>query len=216
MTYLSPPVDPFGGMATLLHSGMDNLYWFYANSPRVAVSLIIFLLFLIYYLREVVKKPEFFCREGEDVDKIADYSLACHTGKFRWFVLANVTQLHEYYWPTFWCFGTHGQTAVANFIRATLPDLKYKREYITLDDGGQMSLDWYDDPWASEETSTTKPVALFVPGLTGDSQTEYIKSLIPHVQQCGFRCVGFNNRGRGGMKITTPRVSGGLIVVVNS
>lgn len=58
-------------------------------------------------------------------------------------------------------------------------------------DNGQISLDWYD-PNASEELCSSAesgtwvcgstvhsnydaPIAIFLPGLTGDSQAEYIK-----------------------------------------
>lgn len=73
-----------------------------------------------------------------------------------------------------------------------------------------MSLDWYD-PLRIEKDEFTededrRPIALFFPGLTGDSQTEYIKSIIPNAHSVGYRTVAFNNRGRGGMKIKTPRL----------
>ena len=64
------------------------------------------------------------------------------------------------------------------------------REFIQLPDGGQVSLDWYTDPpsrTSSPASPSDQPIALFIPGLTGDSQTEYIKSLIPHAQSCGYR-----------------------------
>ena len=50
------------------------------------------------------------------------------------------------------------------------------------------------------------PICLFLPGLTGDSQSEYIKSFVNVAsRQVGARCVVFNFRGRGGHAITTPR-----------
>lgn len=92
------------------------------------------------------------------------------------------------------------------------------RENITTPDGGLISLDWYA-PVQSQPTSgsdatpstsrfsaeESKPIALFMPGLTGDSQTEYIKSLVPIAHGLGYRSVVFNNRGRGNMKLLTPR-----------
>lgn len=108
------------------------------------------------------------------------------------------------------------------------------REYIACPDGGQVSLDWYIDIRSNTKTSSGNsrrsssspstsssstnsssspsfnsdpvPIAVFIPGLTGDSQTEYIKSLIPHAQACGYTAVAFNNRGRGGMKLKTPKL----------
>ena len=93
------------------------------------------------------------------------------------------------------------------------------REYITCHDGGQISLDWYapdkNDQTNSESDSPStshsanyndKPIAIFFPGLTGDSQAEYVKSLVPIADELGYRAVVFNNRGRGNMRLLTPRL----------
>jgi abhydrolase domain-containing protein 1/3 len=92
---------------------------------------------------------------------------------------------------------------------------KLFREEILTPDGGQVSLDWFEPITQQSEqsasssnchTDESKPIALFLPGLTGDSQTEYIKSLVPTAHQLGYRSVVFNNRGRGNMKLLTPRL----------
>lgn len=79
-----------------------------------------------------------------------------------------------------------------------------------MSDGGEVSLDWYEEPRMEKDRFTmqeeSRPIAFFIPGLTGDSQTEYIKSLVPSAHALGYRPVAFNNRGRGGMKIKTPRL----------
>ena len=75
--------------------------------------------------------------------------------------------------------------------RLTLSHAFSHREFIKLPDGGQVSLDWYTDSSSSRSSAAAspadQPIAVFIPGLTGDSQTEYIKSLIPHAQSCGYR-----------------------------
>ncbi|CAG2174331.1 unnamed protein product, partial [Oppiella nova] len=169
------------------------------------------IVFITYYLRQVVRKPAFFCTDG----------------KFRWFLLANVDKIQDKYWPPIWAIQTHVQTALANYLRGRLPDLPYRRENIFTSDGGLVSLDWYDpvvttgqqrptaEPVASGSSNrchnavyddeSLKPIALFLPGLTGDSQTEYIKSKVPVAHELGYRSVVFNNRGRGNMKLLTPR-----------
>lgn len=74
-------------------------------------------------------------------------------------------------------------------------------------DGGEVSIDWYQDKELKESTdSIHKPIVVFMPGLTGDSQTEYIISLVPIIQSIGVKCCVFNNRGRGGMKLKTCRL----------
>ncbi|CAG2120888.1 unnamed protein product, partial [Medioppia subpectinata] len=140
------------------------------------------------------------------------------------FLLANVDKIQEKYWPPIWAIQTHVQTALANYLRGRLPDLTYRRiqyminckENIWTSDGGLISIDWYEpegekggaEPVASSSNTFSdeaKPIALFLPGLTGDSQTEYVKSMVPVAHEVGYRSVVFNNRGRGNMKLLTPR-----------
>ena len=69
-------------------------------------------------------------------------------------------------------------------------------------------LDWLDDidSVTVDRDRDRAPICLFLPGLTGDSQSEYIKSFVNVAnRQIGARCVVFNFRGRGGHAITTPR-----------
>ena len=80
--------------------------------------------------------------------------------------------ISDNYYPTFWCWEARMQTVFASFIRATLPNIHYRREILRLSDGGEVVLDWRDNG-ASHDT----PIVLFLPGLTGHSQSEYIKSL---------------------------------------
>lgn len=69
-------------------------------------------------------------------------------------------------------------------------------------DGGEVCLDWISENNIEEDA----PICLFLPGLTGDSQSEYIKSFVNVARwQLKARCVVFNNRGRGGHGLKTPR-----------
>lgn len=224
-------------MEDILSAHLINpIVTFYLEYPRTFISVIFFLVYALYYFREVAQKPRFYCKDG----------------KFRWFVLANVPMLYERYWPTFWCFGTHAQTVFSNALRSLVPMPVYKREYIKMSDGGIVSLDWFDplanqkaveqqkailhqvlppedsfitisksssqprDKFPLPSTSALnqpmsdepedKPIAIFFPGLTGDSSTEYIKTLLPGACALGYRVCVFNNRGRGGMPLKTPRM----------
>ena len=47
-------------------------------------------------------------------------------------------------------------------------------QILQLDDGGEICLDWLD----TDSPDPEHPTVLFMPGLTGDSQSEYIKSFI--------------------------------------
>ena len=124
--------------------------------------------------------------------------------------------------PTFWCFESRMQTVFSSLLRRTLPDISYKREVcnecrilkaptkaiycslqiLKLFDGGEVCLDWI----GPEDSSNDSPICLFLPGLTGHSQSEYIKSFVNVARKrLGARCIVFNFRGRGGHALKTAR-----------
>lgn len=98
------------------------------------------------------------------------------------------------------------------------------REILSTSDGGQISLDWYNPDGSEtktvsnrqEQSSPThsmheqsfhsKPIVLFLPGLAGSSQAEYIKSLVPIAHRIGYRVVVINYRGLGNTPLLTPRM----------
>lgn len=68
-------------------------------------------------------------------------------------------------------------------------------------DGGEVALDWLEDGCAANA-----PVIIILPGLTGESQAEYIKCLVNQANFKGIKCCVFNNRGLGGITLKTPRL----------
>lgn len=159
-----------------------SLYW---DSPKMVLGLTIGAGLLVYYLVEAVKRPLLACRPDSS---------------WRTFLEKNLNILQERYWPTPWCYESRCQTILASVLRSRIPDIEYRREILQLKDGGEVCLDWLDvgdDP--------DKPSIIILPGLTGSSQSEYIKSFILTAQEIGIRCVVFNHRGRGGLELKTAR-----------
>ncbi|KAF4532165.1 hypothetical protein B566_EDAN002226 [Ephemera danica] len=153
--------------------------------PRWSMGIILGTGFVTYYLYGAVKQP----------------ILACSAGRFRDFLEAHVPAVTEKFWPTVWCFESRAQTVLASVIRQhMLPDIDYRRELLPLRDGGELALDWLEI-----ECEQDAPLVLVIPGLTGNSQAEYIKSLMRAAQQQGFHCAVLNNRGLGGIELKTPR-----------
>lgn len=153
--------------------------------PKLYYVALLVIGFCIYYLCEVVKTP----------------LLVCADGPFRLFLEVNVPLVQNKFWPTLWCFESRAQTIVASLLRSKIwPHVEYRREILTLSDGGEVALDW-----AEKDCSITSPIVIILPGLTGGSQAEYIKCLVSAAKKCGIRCMIFNNRGLGGMKLKTPR-----------
>ncbi|KAK9504847.1 hypothetical protein O3M35_009025 [Rhynocoris fuscipes] len=143
--------------------------------------------YILYYLLDVVKKP----------------ILAASKGKFRAFLEENVPLLGDKFWPTVWCFEARAQTLMASFVRATvIPRISYRREILTLKDGGAICLDWMD-PY--ENCPSNTPTVIILPGLTGASHADYVKGLVLAAKKIGIRTVVFNQRGIGGIGLKTPR-----------
>ncbi|XP_069690269.1 phospholipase ABHD3 [Periplaneta americana] len=162
-------------------SSFDVLF----DYPRWYLGAILGTGFFTYYLQHAVKQP----------------MLACSNGKFKEFLLAHVPILQEKYWPTLWCFESRAQTVFASLLRSRLlPNIKYRREILKLADGGQVALDWLEDG-----CPPGGPIIIILPGLTGESQAEYVKCLVTSANRIKLRVVVFNNRGLGGISLKTPR-----------
>ncbi|XP_076299060.1 abhydrolase domain containing Hydr1 isoform X1 [Lasioglossum baleicum] len=164
---------------------MQNMLEPLLDIPTVYYGALLGIGFCVYYLFEVVKTP----------------MLVCANGPFRSFLEEHVPLVRNKFWPTLWCFESRAQTIIASVLRSRiLPPIIYRREILTLSDGGEVALDW-----AEEGSLTTSPIVIILPGLTGASQAEYIKCLITSAKKVGIRCVIFNNRGLGGVELKTQR-----------
>lgn len=235
---------PSTSVTSLVNALTVGLGDFYESNPTTSVFLCIFMLYYLYYVKNVVRKPE----------------LVCSDGKFRKFLMEKCPIITQEFKPTIWCAHTHAQTLLANGIRAVIPIPQYRREFIPVDDGiplrnnsnktnetetklskistqqpkhANVTIDWYEGPGPtlqlpdgqkfyaellekynedshvySPEISNDngKPIAIFFPGLVGDSQTEYIRTAVTMTSSIGYKTCVFNNRGRGGMKLKTPRL----------
>ncbi|XP_055374370.1 protein ABHD1 [Condylostylus longicornis] len=165
---------------------IDCLYDSLPNLPRWHVLGIAVVGYVVYYLFQVAKRP----------------ILAVSDGPFKTFLMKNVPTLETKFWPTFWCVESRAQTVFASILRSQiLPKINYDREILTLKDGGEVALDWLESGCKSDS-----PVIIILPGLTGESQAEYIKCLVTAANNAGIRAVVFNNRGLGGIPLKTPRL----------
>jgi len=78
-------------------------------------------------------------------------------------------------------------------------NILFLREIYTLNDGGEVALDWLEP--IRRPNDMDDATILFLPGLTGDSKCEYVRATSLAVQKSGFRIVVFNYRGIGGIKL---------------
>ncbi|KAG6454742.1 phospholipase ABHD3 [Manduca sexta] len=156
------------------------------EKKELLVGFSLFILYITYYIVEVVKKP----------------ILVCGKAEFREFLQNNVPLLGECYWPTPWCVESRLQTVIGSILRSWLsPTALYRREVLVLSDGGQVALDWIEP-----EVAEPRAVLLVLPGLTGSVHSDYVRCIATAAQKLKTRCVVFNNRGLGGLPLTTPRL----------
>ncbi|XP_028283772.1 phospholipase ABHD3 [Parambassis ranga] len=142
-----------------------------------------------YYLISVAKKPQ----------------LISGGKKFYQFLREQCPVVSETYYPTFWCWESRIQTLLRPFVTAK-PGVVYRNELIKAADGGQISLDWFDnDDSLFHPDPATRPTVLLLPGLTGTSRESYILHMVQQSRDLGYRCVVFNNRGVSGESLLTPR-----------
>ncbi|XP_017470683.1 PREDICTED: phospholipase ABHD3-like [Rhagoletis zephyria] len=164
----------------------DSMFYYLSNMPRWHVVAFAFGAYVVYYFIEVVKRP----------------ILACTDGAFKEFLQQNIPTLEMKFWPTFWCVESRAQTIFASLLRSQIiPNINYRREIFPLKDGGEVALDWLD-----RGCHANAPCIIILPGLTGESQAEYIKCLVMAANDAGMRVVVFNNRGLGGIELKTPRL----------
>eukprot|EP00938_MAST-03A_sp_MAST-3A-sp1_P004775 g4775.t1 len=125
------------------------------------------------------------------------------------FVFGNTNRRYS---PTVWLVTGVLQTIMTTLLR--IPKLKLVRENLHLKSmerkstcapriipKGLVSVDWVE----SMKSSQKDAVIVVVPGLTGSSQSGYIRRLAEHlVNTLNVRVAMYNPRGRGGNSLVTP------------
>ncbi|XP_046542802.1 protein ABHD15-like [Haliotis rubra] len=106
------------------------------------------------------------------------------------------------YRPPFWLQNNHLHTIIATFVPK--PKVTFKREYVDLDDGGVVALDWAQG--GSKPVSDTSTILIVVPGLTASADN--MSELCNMALKRGYRVVVFNKRGHGDSVLATPKMQG--------
>ncbi len=99
--------------------------------------------------------------------------------------------------PAWWLRNSHLQTIYPALIRKTSTPPDYRRERLITPDNDFIDLDYCG--------TGTQPLVMLVHGLTGSSQSGYIKGLQSILLKQGFRSVALNFRGCSGESNNTAR-----------
>ncbi|TMW59328.1 hypothetical protein Poli38472_004397 [Pythium oligandrum] len=120
--------------------------------------------------------------------------------KLNAYLAEGLQDLLDRYRPTWWT-NTHIQIALTFLIPQAR--INYKREILTLADGGHAALDWAHES-EHHKLAPDSPIVLVLHGLTGCSLA--MRSLCAEALEHGYRPVVFNKRGHGGVKLVTPKL----------
>lgn len=118
-------------------------------------------------------------------------------------LLQEVKLLLRDYWPhPILEFSGYISTFYSGFW-AVMPSLHGtgRLETVTLRDGGEVSLHWYDPP-----EQPWNRILLVLPGLNNDSRTSFVQATMRHLRSEGFQAVALNYRGLTN-ELKTPKVA---------
>ena len=93
--------------------------------------------------------------------------------------------------PAWWLNNAHLQTLYPALIRKTSPLSGVRRERLTTPDNDFIDIDWYGE-------ESHQPLVILMHGLTGSSQSQYVKGLQRTLVLQGYRTVALNFRGCSG------------------
>jgi len=153
-------------------------------------SLLVGMALLQRYLRKELKRPELIHAPMEERESEDQH------------LLQEVRLLLREYWPhPVLEFSGYISTAWSALWAALPPrSAPGDLEFLTLRDGGTVSLHWGEPPARGEDR-----VVLVLPGLNNSSHTSFVQETMRHLRQAGFQAVALNYRGVGGRPITSPR-----------
>ncbi|XP_064382894.1 phospholipase ABHD3-like isoform X2 [Halichondria panicea] len=181
---------PWSGLEDM---SFDSVQWSLPETGTPLKVIILLLSFyILYYLSCVVNKPKLVGGEKG----------------LQQYLIKHCPVLTERYWPKIWAFQCHFMTILrAAFQKCPNSVVKYNREILPLDDGGEVALDWACQQGSVNllNSSETTPVLLILPGITGKSQDNYLMHLSQDGILTGYRPVVFNQRGNGGLFLKTMR-----------
>ncbi|KAF0690281.1 Aste57867_18307 [Aphanomyces stellatus] len=158
---------------------------------RKKYSFVVYLVHCLHY-HWAARKPTLTHQDSDTARHVLD---TCH-------------RLLQKYHPTWYLFNGHLQTMMVALSNKA-PQIAYKRQLLTLPDGGTVSLDWALPTSMVVESindKTNQPTILMLHGLTGSSEEPYIRKTVEKLLTDGWRVVVLNARGCGRNPVTSSKL----------
>ena len=119
-------------------------------------------------------------------------------------ILDKCPSLQNYFYATPWLFngifqGFYGMgPGSSSNIKENVDYVEYEREFFQLKDSGLMSIDW------KFPRQKTNKILLIIPGLSGGSHSEYVRTAVNASSREGFDVGVIHGRGIAGTPIKVP------------
>lgn len=116
-------------------------------------------------------------------------------------LIKNCPSLTEGFYPTPWLFNgiLQGLYGMGPGSSENTPDntdfVQYTREFIQLKDSGILSIDW------KSPKQNSKKILIVIPGLSGGSHSEYIRTLVSSAYKQGYDVAIIHGRGIAGTPV---------------
>lgn len=134
--------------------------------------------------------------------------IVANPGEFNTLLLERFSILKQTYKRFPLLVNRHQETIFAALFRS-LPNVKFRRECLRMEDGGTVALDWpvrgAGCEMGTKHFTESTPVLILLPGLTGGSEDTYVRHLLVRAQTHGWNVVVFNSRGCADSPVTTPQ-----------
>lgn len=146
------------------------------------IILAVLVLAVTYYFVTAAKKPELIFQKT-----LLNKAL-----------IKNTPALNKRYFATPWMFNTHMQLIVLGFIKGFAKPLVYdKQDVLTMDDGGQVSVDWL-----GLDLPDDTPTLLVLHTISGNPQS--MRGFVRYIRESlGWRVALCVRRGHGGLALKT-------------
>lgn len=142
--------------------------------------------YIFYRISPFANKTEIYCKETFENKKICE----------------NLEPFN--YTPTIWMPFASMQILFHESMPKKI--VHYKREYFTSTDQGEYSLDWVVDDPREFSKNKNKKILLILHGLTGGSQTIYMRDIISEMKKMkDFKICVLHNRGINDTPLRTPK-----------
>jgi predicted alpha/beta-fold hydrolase len=114
------------------------------------------------------------------------------------YIVKNTAEFRKVYSSTPYLVNGNLQTMFFEFKRRMIHcpfTIKYERQLVKLNDGGQLAIDWPIFPEIDKKLTNSSPVIAILSAMAGGRNDSYVNTLIEEAAKRGYKSALINHRG---------------------